>query len=297
MIKVKLMGGLGNQMFQYALAKNLAQKNNTEVVLDLTFLNHRLPFTKYTFRKLELDIFNVAYKTSTLSKISKYFNNLSYIYQFVINKIKKVLFPNSYIKEKELYVFDNEVLKAKNNSYIDGYWQNERYFKEISDIIKKDFTSFKTPLSEKALKTKELINSTNSISVNFRRTDYVKNPEASAFYGVLGMDFYKEAIKIISERINNPHFFIFSDDIGWCKENFKIDFPTTFISKENSEGPIEDFRLMLECKNYIIPNSTFAWWAAWLNNTKEKIVIAPKKWIADPKINSEDFVPSEWIRI
>ena len=137
-------------------------------------------------------------------------------------------------------------------------------------MIKRDFTSFKKPLSEKALKTKELINSTNSVSVNFRRTDYVKNPKAVAFFGVLGMAYYEEAIRIISKKVDNPHFFVFSDDIEWCKENFKINYPLTFITKENTDNHIEDFRLMLSCKNYIIPNSTFAWWPAWLNDSKNQ---------------------------
>jgi hypothetical protein len=297
MITIKLKGGLGNQMFQYALARHLAIKNNTEVALDLTFINHRLPFVDYTFRNFELDIFNIKCKKTFLSKYPISLKNIAFILQTISNKTKKIFYPNKYIKERQLYVFDEKILNTTDNSYLDGYWQNVKYFKDIEPIIQKEFSDFTSPLSDNGEKTIGEIKKANSVCINFRRVDYINTPATKAFYGVVELDYYREAIKNILIKIDSPHFFIFSDDIEWCQKNFKSDYPTTFITKDKSNSSIEDFRLMCACKNYIIPNSTFAWWAAWLNQSKEKTVIAPKKWIADSKVNADDFVPKEWVRI
>ena len=296
MITVKLMGGLGNQMFQYALAKNLAIKNKTEVIFDLTFLNHRLPGTKYVFRNYDLGIFkNIRNQTTLLSKLSKYLRNTAYIMQTLINKIGSKIIKNYYITERKQYEFDPSIMKSDKNCYLSGYWQNEKYFKDISNEIKEDFSKFSYPLSEKSAKLLKEIHKENSVCVNFRRTDYLT---INTFMGDIDANYYNNAIKLMSEKIGKPHLFIFSDDIEWCKNNFKSEFTTTFVDHSYAGKKFSDyFQLMMNCKNFIIPNSTFAWWAAWLSSDKNKVIIAPKTWIISKDYDSSDMVPKEWIRV
>jgi hypothetical protein len=296
MIIIKLRGGLGNQMFQYALAKKLAIKNKTEVVFDLTFINHRMPGTKYVFRNFDLDIFsNIKNKTTSLSKAYKPFRNLAYVLQVIINKIGAKLDKKFFVTEKKQYEFDADILKSGNDCYLSGYWQNEKYFKDIKQDIMNALSKFTYPLSEKSLKLKEEINKTNSVCVNFRRTDYLT---INTFMGNIDAHYYDNAVKLMSEKVKNPHLFVFSDDIEWCKENFKSQFPITFVDHSYAGKKFSDYlQLMISCKHYIIPNSTFAWWAAWLNPNKDKVIIAPKTWIISNDYDSSDMVPKEWIRI
>lgn len=290
------MGGLGNQMFQYAIAKNLAIKNKTEVIFDLTFINHRMPGTKYVFRNFDLDIFsNIKNKTTFLSKVSKYFRNLAYILQTIINKVGIKINKNYFVTEKKQYEFDTDIMKSGKDRYLSGYWQNEKYFKDIKDTIATNFSKFTYPLSNKSLRLQEEIKKTNSVCVNFRRTDYLT---INTFMGNIDTHYYDNAIKLMSEKVKDLHLFVFSDDIEWCKENFKSQFPVTFVDHTYAGKKFSDYlQLMINCKHYIIPNSTFAWWAAWLNPSKDKIVIAPKTWIISNDYNPSDMVPPEWIRI
>ncbi len=292
------MGGLGNQMFQYALAKNIAIRNKTNLVFDLTFLNLRQAKANYVYRNYDLDVFNIEENSTFLSRNPKVFQNSTYLFQTLINKLNKKINKKNFIEELKPYEYDFEVLNSPNGSYLVGYWQNEKYFYDIKEIIKDEFSSFRYPLSEKAEELSRVINGENSICLNFRRTDYITSQEAKKFHGSIENDFYDLALEIIRKKINDPRLFVFSDDIDWCKNNFKSSLPTTFVDGVYVGKKYSDyFRLMRACKHYVIPNSTFAWWAAWLNSSKDKIVIAPKRWVASEKINSDDFVPKNWIRV
>lgn len=299
MITVKLSGGLGNQMFQYAMARSLALKKNTKVKLDLTTLNHRLPGRGYVFRTYDLDFFNLGAEFSLLSKFSKYFKNIAFILSKIQIGIKNKLLPGSVFKEKEYYLYDPEIFKTSEHVYLDGFWQSKKYFEDYEDIIRQEF-SFHLPLSAKAQELSEKILNSQSVCINIRRGDYVSMKSNADFFGILPLEYFQQGIEMIKQKVNNPYFFIFTDDMKWCQENFNLSENTFFVSNDYSgERYIDKFHLMTLCRHFIIPNSTYGWWAAWLSSNKEKIVIAPKKWITDEKLNNntKDLIPDSWIRI
>jgi len=288
MIVVKLQGGLGNQMFQYAFAKNLAMQNKTTLNFDLSFLLDKSPRENFVFRDFDLDIFNLNVFAEEIKK------------QSVFKKIKSRL-TNSKVfnlKEKHFYFEESNFLKGK-NSYIDGYWQSEKYFKEIEYQLRKDF-SFKHLLTTREELMNEKIKSTNSVCVNFRRTDFVDLKNSAETHGAVGLDYYYEAIRVIETKISNPVFYVFSDDIDWCEKNFKIDHPTIFVSHKYKGPKFSSYlNLMSNCKHFIIPNSTFAWWGAWLSVFEEKIVIAPTNWFKESSLQdqTQDLLPNNWIKL
>lgn len=289
MIIVKLMGGMGNQAFQYAAGRRLAIKHKTILKLDLTFLLDRTPRKNFTYRDYDLSIFNIQENFAT--DIDLRIFNLKRKFNTSLKLNKNILFV-----EKTKFKFDPEILKCKKDTYLDGSWQSEKYFKDIEKVIRKDFT-FKHDLDYESKKMAEKIKSINAICLNVRRGDYVSNPIASKTHGVCSLDYYHRGIEYIVDRISNPHFLIFSDDIGWCKNNFNIHYPFTIVTHKYAGKKFENYlKLMTLCKYYIIPNSTFGWWAAWLNTNPNKIVIAPKKWL-NIDIETVDLLPDNWIKI
>ena len=137
----------------------------------------------------------------------------------------------------------------------------------------------------------------NSVSIHVRRGDYLTNPVTFQTHGLCDIDYYKKAIDEILDLVDKPHFFIFSDDQSWAKSNIIFGAPTDYVMHNNSLKNYEDLRLMSYCRHHIIANSSFSWWGAWLGNNPEKIVIAPKKWFNDPKIDTTDLIPDTWLRL
>ncbi len=298
MITVEIMGGLGNQMFQYAAGLSVAKKNNTDLVLDLTHLNHRLPTkSKYTFRELQLDIFNLEIRTTFLSKVPKILRNPAYVIQVTINKIIKKFNQRHHLTEKTMYALDLDVF-TDSSRYLQGYWQNIRYFKDIEPDIKRIFTSFKNPLPEICLAKLREITDSNSVCVNFRKTDYVTNKQARELYGEITDEYYQKALDVVAGKTGDIHIFVFSDDVTWSKQNFKTKYKVTYIEEDCAGWKYSGyFRLMMACKHNIIPNSTFAWWPAYLNQNKDKIVIVPKKWITDDSLDPSGLFECNWLKI
>jgi hypothetical protein len=178
---------------------------------------------------------------------------------------------------------------------LDGYWQSPFFFSEFEEQIRKDFEFINKVENEtgEIKEMLELINSKNSVMVNVRRTDYLN----TSFHGVMGLDYLNQSKEIIESKVENPHYFIFSDDVEWCRENIQFENMTLVDHRYKGEKFGFYLQLMSKCKHFIIPNSTFAWWAAWLNTDEEKVVIAPKQWFTDNNINTADLIPSNWIRI
>jgi hypothetical protein len=295
MIIVYLNGGLGNQMFQYAFGKKIANKNNESLKLDIAEFSKI--YIVETPRRYNLDIFNIEADIATAEDINKIKNRENGL----ILKIAKLIFgnkktaqENNIISEKHFH-FDSEALEIKDNTYIRGYWQSEKYFEDIKDTIQKNFT-IKIPPSNINKKTLEMIKKEISISIHIRRGDYVKDKKTSEYHGVCSLDYYNRAIKLIAKKINNPYFFVFSDDVGWAKKNLKLKYPAYFANNDDKHN-YEDLRLMQNCKHNIIANSSFSWWGAWLNQNPDKIIVAPKRWFNDPNIDTSDLIPENWIKI
>jgi len=297
MIIMRLKGGLGNQMFQYALGRCLAEKRGTKLKLDTTFLVNRLPRKNFVFRDYDLDIFQVQADFTRFSRFAGVFNNIAFPLYYFYLKIRQFFNIHYVVREKKDYIFDESVLDSPGNVYLDGYWQSEKYFKDIEGVIRKDFT-FKNGLGKNGMIMAEKIKNSNAVCVNVRRADYVSNPLNRDFFGTIGYDYYKKAEEVIASKTKHLYFFVFSDDINWCKDNLKFNHPVVFVGREYAGKKWQQYlQLMIMCKHFIIPNSTFAWWAAWLSENKNKIIIAPKNWVSGPSINTDDLIPPSWIRI
>ncbi len=291
MIVVKLIGGLGNQMFQYAAGKALALRHHTEVKVDTIELESD-PEGKFTKRHFELGIFEAKITVASKEEINA-FSNLGK------NKFKRELqrrFPflfNRMMAVESGTPYHTEFTKYPKHTYLSGFWQSELYFKDVAQDIKKDFT-FGAKIVDRNKELLAKISGVNSVSVHVRRGDYVSNANAHQFHGLCSLDYYNQAISLLSNKQDAIELFVFSDDIAWCKENLKYDFPVNFVETNDAHS---DMYLMSLCKHNIIANSSFSWWGAWLNNNSQKIVVAPKQWIADPSVNTKDIIPQSWIKL
>jgi hypothetical protein len=289
MIIVKLIGGLGNQFFQYALGRNLALRNKTELKLDIS------GFESYKLHKYVLHHFNIVENIATKEDIQRFKPTQRQFFSYVTYKISKLVLPwyqQKYISEPD-FSYNSNIFRIKGNAYLDGYWQSEKYFAEQSKIILKEF-SVKNKPDELNREMLAIIGSTNSVSLHIRRGDYVSNRKNTETHGVLGIDYYMRALNFMEEKVKNPQVFVFSDDIPWARENLKTDVPLHFIDHNGVERNYEDLRLMSNCKYHIIANSSFSWWGAWLGRFPDKQIYAPRNWFKSSDNDTKDLIPETW---
>jgi hypothetical protein len=262
----KLIGGLGNQMFQYAVARRLAYQYNEPLKLDIT------AFQEYQLREYYLHPFNIMEQIATPDDI---------------NSLKTRRF------KEEHFHFDPLVLRLSGDLYLEGYWQSEKYFKNIASIIRQDF-SIKPPLCEVNLELANQIKSCEAVAVHFRRGDYVTNSVTNQFHGVCSFDYYQHALQKIASQVGEPHFFIFSDEPEWVMQQVRLEYQFSIVAVNGIEQPHEDLRLMSLCKHHIIANSTFSWWGAWLAPYDAKVVYAPRRWFDKADLDCRDLIPETW---
>jgi len=281
---VHFLGGLGNQMFQYAFYRTLEQYFEI-VKADIS------AFKNYTLHNgFELErVFNL--KLNYSSNIENII--LGSGSSFIAKTWRKIcrLLNRFYICKTPTY-FDPHIFEESKSMYYAGYWQNERYFYNISDMIRQDFT-FRNQLNDKNLHLKSLINNTVSVSIHVRRGDYVNH---SALGNICDIEYYRKAINYINANISDAKFFIFSNDVSWCKENVQIT-NCYYIDWNIDKDSYMDMQLMSLCKHNIIANSSFSWWGAWLNCNSQKIIISPSKWFNNIDYDIRDIVPDSWICI
>lgn len=278
-------------MFQYAFGRARARRLGVELKLELS--NRTL--TIHNGFELER-LFNIEASETTSTDIQMI---LGIQRHALVRKVVGILglqrlFNSSVIHEPHFH-FAYQMLHLNDNSYVCGYWQSEKYFAEIANEIRIEF-SFKLPLSDKNADLVKKISSKDSVSLHVRRNDFVNISKIATVHGLCSMKYYKSAIKYISDRVKEPHIFIFSDDPIWVKNNLNLDCPCDFIDHNRGAESYNDMRLMSLCKHNIIANSSFSWWGAWLNPNPDKIVIAPKRWFSDQK-NVQDLLPMGWIKL
>ena len=295
MVIIGLRGGLGNQLFQYAAAKQIANYNETELFIDDVTGFHNDPYN----RSFSLCDFCIESNKASLDLIKKYKRTNKYVkyLQYKLENILPIGFFNFLVER--VFHYDNRIgnLRVKNNIYIEGYFQTEKYFKNISDQIRSEF-QFKNKPDNDSIYYLSKIKSTNSISLHVRKYDSTETLDSSPMYGVCSINYYQKAINYIEERIIDPTFFIFSDDIEWAKNKLIfINSKVEYIIRSGNIKDSEDLRLMKNCSHNIIANSSFSWWGAWLNENKDKIVIAPNRWFATEFSNYKDVVPNSWVKL
>ncbi len=293
MIIAKLNGGIGNQMFQYAAGKSLALLNNCELKLDITHYDTLVLPNGLPYRGFDLSIFNFEPIIATEKDLKLFKKDPAPVSTRVLRKLKSIIQPYSVLYEPHFHFYP-ELLTKKGNILIDGYWQSEKYFKGIENVIRDNF-KIKTTLIAEGVDLLKKIKNENSVCLNIRRKEFASNLYINQF---TGLDYINNAVELMTLKLDNPHFFIFSDELSWVKQNLKIPHQHTFV-EDNLYG--DRYRdclfLMTSCKHFIIPNSTFGWWGAWLSENKNKIVIAPDKWLNDVTKDTTDLIPESWIRL
>ena len=265
MIIICLSGGLGNQMFQYALYLYLKQKGNQVKIDDVTeYINEKK-------RQIQLDIFQCSYIKASKEEICHWTDS----YMDFPSRIRRKLFGRKTKLYRDLGEFDNQVLELT-NAYLYGWWQSEKYFKEIEKEIRQTFRFSDINYGEKNTEYLEKIRMNESVGVHVRRGDYLDADEL--YGGICTDDYYEKAMEVIKSQYPDSHFYIFTNDVLWAKEYMVGEHITVVEGNDELHGYYDMF-LMSQCKHNIIANSSFSWWAAWLNENPNKLVIAPSRWM------------------
>lgn len=292
MILVKLIGGLGNQMFQYATGRALAQRCGVPLLLDASGFAH------YDLRRYELDELSIQARPASEDELAR--AGVVASAPTLVNRVKRALGiqrPTNVLREAS-FTYDARVEAAQAPVYLDGYWQSERYFVGIADLLRKEFT-LKAPADDANAEMANQIAAagTKAVSLHIRRGDYVNNPHTAQYHGVCSLDYYRAAVDHVAARVTDPHFFVFSDDHAWVSQNFKLPYAATLVNVNGADRGVWDMALMKACRHHIIANSSFSWWGAWLNPAADKIVVAPERWFAGATHDTSDLIPSTWTRL
>ena len=288
MIIIKLKGGLGNQMFQYAAGLAAAFRRDQELRIDATGYDDPRVINSDTPRKYGLYTFNISGKIAMSEEAIKARNPYG-----IFSKAFR-LFNQRFLKR--YYIdYDPDFFK-KDHKYIEGYFQSEKNFIDIKEKVAKEFTLKKEFESESFLIEKNKINKTKSVSVHIRRGDYISDPKTNSVHEVCSKEYYERAIDLMKSKIEAPVFYFFSDDIEWVKKEFGEREDFKYISSPNLKE-YEELILMSVCAHNIIPNSSFSWWGAYLNQNQNKVVIAPKKWVNIKPDPHPNITPESWVRI
>lgn len=289
----RLDGGLGNQLFQYAAGLALAEKLAAPLKIDLTAL------ARDPLRRFELANFRISAAVASPEEIGAFVTRPSRAQRAWGRLAVALGIGDHRVAFREYRYGYNRLFAAiRRPVYLSGYWQSERYFSAIADQLRAELTPVAglSPASRQVLAE---IESCPAISIHIRRGDYLTNPAAAALLGLCPLEYYAAAVARLAAQVADPCFFVFSDDPQWARDNLKIDYPVRFVEANGPERGVEDMWLMKSSRHHIIANSSFSWWAAWLNDRPDKIVIAPRRWFSDPRRNRDtaDLIPPVWQRL
>lgn len=287
-----LIGGLGNQMFQYATGRAVAHRHGAPLLLDSS------GFVHYDLRRYELGKLSIQARLATEDELTH--AGVRAKAPTLLSRVSKALglcHPANLLKEAS-FTYDTRIEQATPPVYLDGCWQSERYFSTIRAQLLQELTLKNNwvPSNEDMFGQIRAAGA-GAVSLHVRRGDYVTNAHTASFHGVCSLDYYRAAVAYIAKRLGAPHFFIFSDDLDWVRQNLQIGFPTTFVAINSADNGIYDLMLMRSCRHHIIANSSFSWWGAWLNPHDDKIVVCPQRWFSGASLDTRDLIPSSWIRL
>ena len=284
MITVALSGGMGNQMFQYATGCALASRLGCRLQLDARRYNRRQAFP-YALGHFQI---NAALGTNETLPPCHRSSPLKYMTWKYFSQSPRLVEENG-------LSFNENVLNLPEGVYLKGYWQSERYFLDSQEAVRRELSFSKPDIDKNQAIASEIVAKT-TIAVHVRRGDYVSKPKNLAKHGICSKQYYEQAVRIIAESLpTTPTIVLFSDDIPWAVENLNFGLKTIPIGHNDRHSAHEDMRLMTLCNHYVISNSTFSWWGAWLNPSREKVVIAPKQWFAAQDVYNRDILPKNWL--
>ena len=284
----RIEGGLGNQLFQYAAARSLADQLDCDLALDLRGL------AENGDRPYQLKHYGIRATEATLPELAALPHWRSKRRTRIYSRISQMLpdifsFP---VFWSSSFAFDYRIKMIHRPVYLVGYWQSEKYFLWNQERIKNDLQLL-TPIGAQK-PWFDLIMNTTSVALHVRRGDYVSNTAAQKFHGVCGLDYYHRAIEAITGVLMDIHLFVFSDEPSWARENIKSKVPTYFVESGSGDHGYIDLELMSQCRHHIIANSSFSWWGAWRAQMPGQRVFAPGRWFADPSTDTTDVIPPQW---
>lgn len=283
------MGGLGNQMFQFAAGRALAAFHRTAHKVDVSAYSHA-----EMHQGFELDrVFHASIDKATRLDLRDLlgWQAIPAVRRLLRRPALANFRTSALIMEPHFHYLDLRAV-ARKHAYLSGYWQSEKHFSMVEADIRDQFR-FKPVPSAENLRWLDAIESTNSVSLHVRRGDFVSSKKNMAYHGVCSTDYYAAAVQRVAVQVSKPTYFVFSDDLDWVKSNLQLVGDCRFVSHNSGSESFNDMRLMSQCKHNIIANSSFSWWGAWLNRNPYKIVIAPAKWFAHDA-NTKDLIPPNW---
>lgn len=296
-IVVRITGGLGNQLFQYALGRRLSLERGEPLKLDAS------DFEKYTLRRFTLDRLSLQpvlaseQEVRTLTHAAPHFPENIIPRKWIPRALRRRRQDGPHhCRELNYSTFDPQVLATPSPTYLHGYWQSECYFNSIPEVIRREFKVHR-PLLERNEEMARIIAACESVSLHVRRGDYASDPQALATLGLCTLQYYATAVAHMLDVLAHPRFFVFSDDPSWAAEHLSLPGASVFVDHNDADSDYEDLRLMGLCRHHIIANSSFSWWGAWLNPDPNKIVVAPRRWMADPTHPCPDVCPPDWRRL
>jgi len=292
MIITHIIGGLGNQMFQYAAGRALTIAKEVSLLLDVSDLDQYPLHHGFELSR----VFPITAEVATREDLRQLLGWRAHSLAFRILCRK----PLSRFRRRSLVIephfnYWDSIRDVPEDCYIRGYWQSEKYFENIAGIIRRDF-DFSSPMGSANQESAKRINSCNSVSLHVRRGDFARESKTLSIHGLCSIDYYHRAIACITENIKDPEFFVFSDDMRWARTHLRIAHPIHYMQGNLGVDSFKDMRLMALCRHHVIANSSFSWWGAWLNPNQKKIVVAPKQWFATEQ-NTNDLLPRDWIRL
>ena len=294
-IIVQILGGLGNQMFLYALGRAMAHRSGASLLLDTNVIEHA---RQETPRSYDLDIFRMKPTLARRADVARYHSHGAGLLGKIVHRLRGAS-GASEILHQYRFEYEPKVLDLRPPIYITGFWQSYRYFIDIEDALRRDFT-FRDELPPAAADHARAIAELGTVCVHVRRGDYTE-PRHADFIGPCSIDYYRRAVARVREFVERPVFFIFSDDLAWCRANFDwLGDAARFVAYGTAPGfkqHASDLQLMTRAECFITANSTFSWWAAWLAGDRARLVITPKEWFKDPRLRTDDLIPAHWERL
>lgn len=296
-IMVRLMGGMGNQMFQFAAGYGIAKRCNAPLFLDDSFYVNQSRMPSITPREYMLDLFRTDRSRVPVSRRSCTVLPRGRLSGKLLRALLKRVLPRWYVTEYS-HEFHAGVPALRPPLYLDGYWQSPKYFQDCEGDLRKIFTSAVEFPEELEALGMMIRADPDNVALSVRRGDYVTNPNAAQLHGALGMSYYQNAMSYVRAVVRAPKFKIFTDDSAWAHASFGGTIDVEIVP-ENLFGPRfeQKFELMRSCKHHIIANSSYAWWAAWLRHVPPGLTISPRKWFAGRSKAPEDLIPSDWVKI
>ena len=283
-IIVELKGGLGNQLFQYAAGRRLSLTLGVPLKLDIS------RYKRHGQRTYELDQFCIE------AGIAKTWEVLLWRVPDFLTRITRPLGLLPRLMMEKSFDFDPAILHLGDGKYLDGYWQSYRYFTDVAPEIRREL-AVRAPPSDADQKLLDRMAMCDSVCLHVRRGDYASNPITQQFHGLCTSEYYRTAVEAIAAQLPAPELFVFSDDMPWVKHHLRFELPTTHVEHHGVDSAPLELRLMAGCRHFVIANSSLSWWAAWLSANEKPIVYAPRRWFADPAIDTSELTPPAWQRI